>query len=151
MAPIVFAVRSAAMHAAPSRNKRASSAANNPSVVIGITVSITGFVLAIGTLCWLLIRRRARTLKAKNLQPSEYRRISELSGPDAVPPEYFEPLQSTSFRGTPSESEPAAGSHSSEEKVCGTPQQIYNYSQRPPQELPGMYEYGYLGAPIDNV
>lgn len=99
MAPIIFAVRSALLRAAPSRNKRASSAANNPSVVIGITVAVTCAVLAIGTVCFFIWRKRTRAAGIPEQsweRPSEldakpeweYRKICELQESEEVPPGY---------------------------------------------------------------
>lgn len=62
---MAFAVRSAILHAAPSRTKRASSAASKPSVVIGITVVVTSFVVGIGAICWLLWRRWRKVKKTR--------------------------------------------------------------------------------------
>jgi hypothetical protein len=152
---MAFAVRSAILHAAPSLNKRAPSAAHNLSVLIGITVSIVCVVVTVGTICWLLRRRKRKAAKSPE-QPSEidttyagteikYRRISELPVPEAVPPEYFKSPQPTSNRATTLESKTAARSDSSKEKECGTPDQVFSYNQRTPLELPsneeGVFDY----------
>ncbi|CAN9160506.1 unnamed protein product [Alternaria alternata] len=63
MAPIVFAVRSAILHAAPSRNKRAPSATKNRSILIGIIVPVVLCELAIGALCCFFIWRATRVRK----------------------------------------------------------------------------------------
>ncbi|CAN9104762.1 unnamed protein product [Alternaria alternata] len=62
MAPIASAVRSTILHTAPSRNKRASSATNNPALLIGISVSIICFVIVIGA-GWFFIWRRRRAVR----------------------------------------------------------------------------------------
>lgn len=111
MAPINFAVRSAFLHAAPSRNRRASSATNNPSVVIGITVAVTCAVLAIGTACFLIWRKRTRAAKEPEQsweRPSEldakpeweYRKICELQESEEVPPGYSASPQLAPYRAT---------------------------------------------------
>ena len=69
MAPIAFAVRSAILHDAPSRSKRALPAANAPSIVIGITVLVTCFAVAIGATCWLFWWRRIRGRRTKPSLP----------------------------------------------------------------------------------
>jgi len=73
MAPIVFAVRSAILHNAPSRSKRALPGANAPSTVIGITVLVTCCAVAIGATCWLFWWKRRRGSKTQSS-------VSELGG-----------------------------------------------------------------------
>jgi hypothetical protein len=110
MAPIDFAVCSASLHTAPSRKREASSATNNPSVVIGITVSVTCAVLAIGTVCFFIWKRRraVKIYQQSRERPSEldekpewtYRKICELPVSEEVPPGYSPSSQRTPYRTT---------------------------------------------------
>ncbi|KAF7673818.1 hypothetical protein GT037_008433 [Alternaria burnsii] len=158
MAPIALTVRSTILHTAPSRSKRAPSAAHNLSVLIGITVSIICVVVTVGTICWLLRRRKRKAAKSPE-KPSEidttyagteikYRRISELPVPEVVPPEYFKSPQPTSNRATTLESKTAARSDSSKEKECGTPNQVFSYNQRTLLELPSNEEVHFSHLPF---
>jgi len=151
MAPIVSAVRSALLHAEPSHDTQAtSSAATLPSLLIGITLLIIGIVVAIGTVCWLLRKKRA----AKRLgeeTPSrtettfagaevKYQRISGPYVSKAELSEHSKSPESTSCIAITSESRTAAGSHSSKEEERDTPQQLFSYYQRSPLELSGVFE-----------
>ena len=149
MAPVVIAVRSALLHAAPSHDTRASSAALLPSLLIGITLLIIGIVVAIGTVCWLLRKKKAaKRLDAET--PSRidttfsgagviYQRIPAPYGSKAKSSEHSESPQSISCTAVTSELAAAARFHSTREKERDTPQEVFTYYQRPPSELTGMY------------